>query len=141
MPNSADFVAYLVELMRAGGHAAVARAMFGGHGLYADGLFFGIVDDDVLYLRVDADNRAAFEAHDAAPFEFTTRDGKRQAMSYLRVPDEALERPDAMAHWVRLALGASLRAAATRETRGKKPSGPTPREKAGARATRRRPAS
>lgn len=139
MSNSADFVAYLVELMRDGGHAAVARAMFGGHGLYVDGLFFGIVDGDVLYLRADAGNRAAFG--DAAPFEFMTRDGKRQAMSYLRAPDEALERPDAMAHWVRLALGATLRAAATRETRGKKPSGPTPREKAGARATRRRPAS
>jgi DNA transformation protein len=58
--------------------------MFGGHGLYADGLFFGIVDDDVLYLRVDAESRAAFEAHDAVPFEYATRDGKHQAMSYLR---------------------------------------------------------
>ena len=117
MANSAAFVDYLRELMRAGGHAVTVRAMFGCHGLYVDGLFFGIVDDDVLYLRVDAGNRAAFEAHDAAPFEFMTKDGKRQAMRYLRAPDEALERPDAMGQWVRLALGAALRAAATRDTR------------------------
>jgi DNA transformation protein len=138
VPNTADFVEYLTELMRAGGQAIVARAMFGGHGLYVDGLFFGIVVDDVLYLRVDAGSRAAFG--DAAPFEFMTRDGRRQAMSYLRAPDEALERPDAMAQWVRLAVGAALRAAATRGApRTKKPSGPTPRGKAVARATRRRP--
>ena len=115
MANTAAFLAYLVELMRDGGRSVRSRAMFGGHGLYADGLFFGIVDDDVLYLRVDAESRAAFEAHDAAPFEYATRDGKHQAMSYLRAPDEALERPDAMAQWVRLALGAALRATAAKE--------------------------
>ena len=70
MSNSADFLEYLRELMRDGGVAATTRAMFGGHGLYVDGMFFGIVDDDVLYLRVDDANRAAFVALDAAPFEF-----------------------------------------------------------------------
>jgi DNA transformation protein len=99
--------------MRAADYAVAARAMFGGHGLYVDAMFFGIVDDDVLYLRADERTRAAFG--DAAPFEFMTRDGKRQAMKYLQAPDEALERPDAMAQWVRLALGAALRAAAAKE--------------------------
>ena len=114
MANAPDFVAYLRELMRDGGIATTARAMFGGHGLYADGLFFAIVDDDVLYLRVDAQNRAAFEALDCAPFEYTSKEGRQQAMSYLRAPDEALERPDAMRTWARSSLGAAMRAAATK---------------------------
>ena len=114
MANSPDFVAYLRELMRDAGFDVSARAMFGGHGLYADGLFFAIVVDDVLYLRVDDKTRGEFEALDCAPFEFMTKDGTKQAMSYLRAPDEALERPDAMKPWVRAAIGAAMRAAASK---------------------------
>ena len=117
MANSPDFVAYVRELMRDAGVAVTARAMFGGHGLYVDGLFFAIVDDDVLYLRVDAQNRAEFEALDCAPFEFMTKEGRKQAMSYLRAPDDALERPDAMRPWVRSSIGAAMRAAAAKRTR------------------------
>jgi len=113
--NSADFLAYLRELMRDGGVATTSRAMFGGHGLYVDGVFFAIVDDDVLYLRVDAQNRAEFEALGCAPFEYSTKEGVHQAMSYLSAPDEALERPDAMGRWARSSLGAALRAAAAKK--------------------------
>ena len=115
MANTAAFLDYLRELMRGGGYAVVSRAMFGGHGLYVDGLFFGIVDDDVLYLRVDAQNRAEFEALGCTPFEYSTKEGVHKAMSYLRVPDEALERPDAMGRWARSSLGAALRAAAAKK--------------------------
>ena len=122
MANSADYLAYLRELMRDGGVATTSRAMFGGHGLYVDGMFFAIVDDDVLYLRVDAQNRAEFEALGCTPFEYTTKDGVGHAMSYLRAPDEALERPEAMGRWARLSLGAALRAAAAKKPkRPKKP--------------------
>jgi DNA transformation protein len=112
--NSPGFLDHLRELMRAGGHAVTTRAMFGGHGLYVEGLFFGIVDDDVVYLRVDERNRAEFAALDLPPFEFMTKDGRRQAMSYLRAPDETLENAAAMAPWMRSALGAALRAAAAK---------------------------
>lgn len=120
MANTPDFVDHLLELMRAGGRAVDARRMFGGHGLYADGLFFGIVADDVVYLRADDDNRAEFDAHDAPPFEYRKKDGVGRAMGYRRPPDEALESRDAMAPWLRSALGAALRAAARRGTRGRK---------------------
>lgn len=112
MANSAGFLDHLRELMRAGGRAVSTRAMFGGHGLYVDGLFVAIVDDDVLYLRCDDANRAEFASLDLPPFEYATKDGKRQAMSYRRAPDEALESAHAMAPWARSALGAALRAAA-----------------------------
>ena len=114
MANSQDFIAYLRELLRDAGLAVTARAMFGGHGLYVDGVFFAIVDDDVLYLRVDDENRAAFEALGCPPFTFATKDGAKHAVSYLRAPDEALESSDAMKAWARSSLGAAMRAAATK---------------------------
>jgi len=54
--NSKDFVAHVLEMMRPVGSAS-ARAMFGGHGVYLEGLIVGIVDDDVLYLKTDAATR------------------------------------------------------------------------------------
>jgi DNA transformation protein len=112
--NTPAFLDHLRELLRAAGVAATTRAMFGGHGVYADGAFFGIVDDDVLYLRVDDGNRAALAKTGAAPFEYMTKDGRKQAMGYLRAPDEALERADAMGEWARASIGAALRAAAAK---------------------------
>ena len=35
------------------------RRMFGGHGLYLDGFFIGIVADETLYLKADEWNQPA----------------------------------------------------------------------------------
>lgn len=123
MANAPDFVDHLLELMRAGGRAVEARRMFGGHGLYADGLFFGIVADDVVFLRVDDGNRAEFDAIDAQVFEYRKKDGVGRAPGYRRPPDDAIESADAMRPWLRSALGAALRAAAGRRPRKKQPKG------------------
>lgn len=117
MANSRDFLDHLRELMRAGGRTASVRAMFGGHGVYVDGLFVAIVDDDVLYLRADDGNRAEFSALGLSPFAYTTKDGARHEMSYHRAPDDALESAHAMAPWARSALGAALRAATARDAK------------------------
>ena len=52
MPNAADFIAHVLELMRPTAPAH-SRAMFGGHGIYAGGPIIGIVVDDILYLKTD----------------------------------------------------------------------------------------
>lgn len=108
MPNSPDFVAHVLEMMR-GSASPSARAMFGGHGVYVEGRIVAIVVDDVLYLKTDSVNREEFTALDLEPFAYSTRAGDRHVMSYHRAPDEALESPVAMAEWLRSALGAALR--------------------------------
>jgi len=113
MPNTADFIAWVIELAQPTARVS-ARAMFGGHGLYADGIIFAIVIDDTLYLKADEANRAEFAALGLEPFVYTSGKGEKTAMSYHRAPEEALENPDAMAHWLRSAMGASLRAIAAR---------------------------
>jgi DNA transformation protein and related proteins len=122
MPRRSETVEYLVELTRPWG-AVAAKSMFGGWGLYREGLFFALVADDVLYLKTDDETRAAFEAQQLEPFVFRTRDGTGTAMSYRRAPDEALENPEEMARWARLAYEAALRAAA-RKSPARRPTKP-----------------
>jgi len=114
MANSPDFIAYVQELMRGAGTVS-ARAMFGGHGIYLDGIIVAIVVADVLYLKTDAESRAAFVDRSCVPFEYEKKkEGKVEVTSYYQPPEEALESPAAMRDWLRLAQGAALRAAAKR---------------------------
>ena len=116
MANSKDFIAHVLEMMRPAG-AASARAMFGGHGVYLDGLIAGIVDDDVLYLKTDGATRAAYVERELPPFRYRGHDGELHETGYLRAPDEALESPPAMREWLRGALAVSLRARAAKAPR------------------------
>ena len=125
MANTPDFIAHVLELMRPSGRAS-ARAMFGGHGMYVDGLIVGIVVEDVLYLKTDDETRPAYTRRELAPFCYTTKEGRAHAMSYHRAPDEAGEGPEAMREWLRPAIGAALRnaqkkprTAALRRARGR----------------------
>ena len=89
------FIDYLRELFADFGPVS-ARAMFGGHGLYHDGLIFGIVMDEAVYLKVDDVTRADFEAAGCAPFIYDMQ-GKALPMSYWSVPAEAMDSPQATA--------------------------------------------
>ena len=110
MPNSADFIAHVLELMRPTAPAR-ARAMFGGHGIYAGGPIIGIVIDDILYLKTDEINRSQVTALALEPFVYLTKTEAKNSTSYFRAPDEALENPEAMRNWLRSAQGAALRSA------------------------------
>ncbi len=88
--------------------------MFGGHGLYLEGLIVAIIDDDTLWFKCDAASLPAFEARDLPPFEYVSKDGSRTMTAYRRAPEEALESPPQMREWLRLAQGAALRAAAAK---------------------------
>ena len=111
-----EFVEHVVETMREFG-AVTAKQMFGGWGLYHDGAFFAIIVGDALYLKVDDDNRAEFEAAGLESFVYVTKDGDRIAMSYYQAPPEALESPAAMTDWARSGYAAALRAKARKPVR------------------------
>lgn len=106
-----DFVATILDLLHPWGGVA-ARRMFGGHGLYRQGVMFGLVSDDVLYLKVDARNRPAFEAAGMGPFTYATKAGTHTIGSYYEAPAHLFDEPEEMLAWVRPALDAALRAKA-----------------------------
>jgi DNA transformation protein len=51
------------------------RRMFGGAGLFADGVMFGLVSDGQIYLKVDAATVTCFERECCGPFEYSTKNG------------------------------------------------------------------
>jgi DNA transformation protein and related proteins len=105
------FIAHCLELLAPLG-AVRARRMFGGHGLYVDALFIALIADERLYLKADAQSRATFERAGCTPFAYSRRDLSAVTLSYWSAPDEALDSPQGMAPWARLALAAALRAKA-----------------------------
>jgi DNA transformation protein and related proteins len=110
-----DFLAYLQDLFSEFG-AITTRAMFGGHGVYRDGVFIALVIDGALYLKVDARTRGEFEAAGCAPFEYAHK-GKRLTMSYWSTPEAAMDSPQAMLPWARMAWEAALRKPQARKGR------------------------
>jgi DNA transformation protein and related proteins len=108
---------HISELFAAFGRVAV-RNMFGGAGLYADGVMFGLIVDDVIYLKADAHSFAEFEREGCGPFTYDTKRGERALKSYWRVPDRLYDEPEELASWARAALAAARRAATPAQRRG-----------------------
>lgn len=104
------FADYVVELMQAIGPVS-ARRMFGGHGLFLDGVMLGLIADNVLYLKVDDETEGEFVDRGLEPFTYH-KQGKPFRMSYYQAPDEALEDVEEMRAWANRAYGAALRAVA-----------------------------
>lgn len=109
MKPSSEFVDNLHEVFALFGPIS-ARRMFGGYGIYHDGLMFALVADDVLYLKADPVAKAAFVDLGLPPFEYM-KNGKSTKMSYHLAPEEIYDDPEAARDWAKLAYGAALRAA------------------------------
>lgn len=104
-----DFRDFALEQLRRATPATIThRAMFGGVGVYADGLFFALMDDDVVYFKVDETNRPDFERHGMRPF-LPYGDPDRP-MRYWQLPGEVLEEPAELARWVERAVEVARRA-------------------------------
>lgn len=102
-----EFVANLAEVFAAFGRITTRR-MFGGHGIYHDGLMFGLVVNEQLYLKADAVSRQQFLDLALPPFSYQ-RHGKPTRLSYFLAPEDIFDDPDAARHWAGLAFEASLR--------------------------------
>jgi DNA transformation protein and related proteins len=116
MAREREFVGFVVESLRPLGPVS-ARRMFGGHGIFMDGLMFGLIADAQLYLKVDEGNRAAYEAEGLQPFTYAGK-GRRVEMSYREAPSAGFDDPDILCAWAREAYAAALRGDARKTRRG-----------------------
>jgi DNA transformation protein len=115
------------ELFSAFGPVEVRR-LFGGAGIYADGTMLGLVHEGVIYLKVDADNAAAFEREQLEPFSYSRRGERASLSSYRRMPDRLYDDPDELATWARAALAAAQRGKAGKRRASPKKNGKGPRK-------------
>lgn len=107
----------LRDLLQGVGPISIKR-MFGGKGIYHQGLIFALIIKDELMLKADEISAPQFMAAGSTQWTYEGRASKTGAnkivaMPYWRVPDEAFDDPDVMAEWARLAYEAALRSEKT----------------------------
>ena len=107
MAVSDQYLEYVLEQLAGLGPVATKR-MFGGVGLYHGGRFFGLIARDTLYLKVNDENRADYQARRMA--RFRPRANKPQlSMTYYELPADILEDGEACALWAKKSVAAAVR--------------------------------
>jgi DNA transformation protein len=123
---------FIHELFAQFGPVTVRR-MFSGAGIFRDGLMFGLVIRDVIYLKVDETNAAEFEREGSTPFTYTrgrTSGRPRQhALPYWRLPERLYDEPDELAVWARRAFAVAERKKFAGRKRTKRSRSKTPRHR------------
>lgn len=115
-----NLTAYVLELLAPLGSVS-ARPMFGGVGLFHNGMMFGLIARDELFLKVGDANRSAYEAAGEAPFSYETKHGLHTIGSYWRCPPELLDDAKKFQAWARQAVQAAAVAARSKpRARGKR---------------------
>ena len=111
------FVAFVEELLQPFGRVTTRR-LFGGHGIYLDGLFVAIVWKDTLYLKAAGDGKATCEAAGLRRFRPSSKTPS-YSLGFYAPPEEALEDRDALRTWVEIALSAARKAGRRPKSRRK----------------------
>lgn len=103
MAISDEFINYVICQLENWAEVS-ARKMFGGAGLYCDGMMFGLIADDVVYLKVDDSNRKDFITAGSSAFNPYPDKAKTTVMSYYEIPVDVLENPEQLAEWAQRSL-------------------------------------
>lgn len=94
-----------------------SRPMFGGHGLYLDDLFFGLIAYDKFYLKTDEQNRGDYVKAKAKPFSFESARKGLVVTSYWQCPDAVMKDARKLRQWIGKALDAARRKKAVKPER------------------------
>jgi DNA transformation protein len=125
MVASDGFAEFLREQLAPLGLVTMRR-MFGKTGVFCNGLMFGMVTDDTLYVRVDDFNKAVFKEAESVPPLNYEKQGRSIDLAFWRVPERLLDEPDELVSWARAALAAARRVAAQRGRTTSKPKAKEP---------------
>jgi DNA transformation protein and related proteins len=106
VPVSASYLASVVAALEAA-RPVTHRKMFGGLGVYLDGVFFAVVDDDRLYFKVDDGNLAGYDALGMEPWFPDPTSTKPSP--YREVPADVLADVEALGEWVDASVAAAVR--------------------------------
>jgi DNA transformation protein len=142
MPVQPQYLAYVLEQLERL-PALRSNRMFGGIGLYSEGLFFGIIDDDTLYFKTSDANIEAYRSRNMPKFmPFPDKTGA--VMGYHQVPADIIEDAESLVDWARksvaVALSAQAAKAPKKKTTGKKAAKKAAKKKAAKPKTASKPA-
>lgn len=106
MAVSETYLTFVLEQLE-GLQGVVTKRMFGGVGIYRDELFFGVIDNDTLFFKVDDGLRPRYRS--AGMTAFAPMPGKPAMEGYYQVPPEVLEDPARLTEWAKLSLAVAER--------------------------------
>lgn len=106
MAINQDFLNYIIDQLTEFGEVEV-KNMFGGAGLFHQGLMFGKIGGDTFRLKVDAHNEQDYEDRGMKPYY---SEKKKKGMPYWEVPIEVIEDKQKLASWATKSYEAAVRA-------------------------------
>ena len=83
-----------------------SKAMFGGLGIYHDGIFMGVVDDDRLFLKIDPETEGVYIERGMAAWSY---DGGKSEQPYRELPEDVLNNPEECGRWLDDSRDAAIR--------------------------------
>jgi DNA transformation protein len=100
------------------------KRLFGGAGVYCEGLMFALVFDGAIFLKVDEASIPNFEREGSRPFVYTRAKSPgrvgRHSLSYWRLPERLYDEPDELAVWAARALAIAQRKKSAPRTRARR---------------------
>lgn len=93
------------------------RRMFGGVGVYFEGIFFAIIDDGAVYLKTSETTRPRFEAERSRAFSYMTKNGRAELHSYWLLPERLLDDAEALRDWASASITSAREAAVAKKKR------------------------
>ena len=101
-----EFVSYVTELMQTIGPVS-ARKMFSGYGIFLEGFMFGIVVDNILYLKTNSTTEKKFTDRGLEAFKYY-KQGKEIRLSYYQAPEEIFDDNEEMNAWANMAYNTAV---------------------------------
>ncbi len=101
MAVSKNFLQFVLDQLSGWGNVEIKR-MFGGAALYQDGLAFGMIAENIVYLKVDDTNRDKFIQEGSIPL--TPFKNNATVLSFYNVPPDVFEDADEFVKWAKESL-------------------------------------
>jgi DNA transformation protein len=109
MKSNNDFAVYVRDEFLREVDGITIRRMFDGHGIYRHGVFVGLINQGIIYLKVDTVNQKDFEERGSKPFVYTGHTGKPVTLSFWELPAEIMDDSQEIVPWITGAYEAALR--------------------------------
>ena len=95
MKVSNEYLQFIMQKLDPLGNV-MSRAMFGGYGIFHEGVMFALIADDTLFFKVNESNRDIYKQSGSKPFQ--------HGISYWEVPAELLEEDSRLHEWANISI-------------------------------------
>ena len=109
MPSDEQFVTEVIDRFCMVDPVS-SRKMFGGHGIFHNGLMIALIADNELYLKADKESEHWFNEQGLAAFSYQKAGGKVYKMSYFQASESFFEDDEETRIWMQRAIDAAARA-------------------------------